>query len=283
MTRSSHPVGRFGARALGALAIACGCALASSSVRAQAPPAADACANGDPAARITACSDALKRPESTGGARIGALVNRAIAYDSTNQFELALSDVNAALAVDARSGLALRARAAISYRHGRTADAIRDLNSALTVQSDDLAAIRLRATVYAESGQIKNAVEDFSKVLDRAPGDLSARQGRGLALAAGGDHGRAIQDFTRVLEREPRARVARAARAFSLFRTKQFSRAITDWDQLLKEDPSQLALLYCRGAAKVLSGDESGRADMESVRQKKPDVAAAEANACAIG
>lgn len=283
MTRFSTPVGRHGARAIGAMAIACGFALANPSVRAQTRPAADACASGDAAARITACSDLLKRPESTGAARIGSLVNRAIAYDSTDQFDLALSDVNAALAIDARSGLALRARAAISYRHGRTADAIRDLNSALAIQPDDVPAIRLRGTVYAESGQIKSAVEDFSKVLDHAPSDLPARQSRGLALAAAGDHGRAIQDFTRVLEREPRARVARAARAFSLFRTKQFTRAIGDWDQLLKEDPSQLAYTYCRGAAKVLSGDETGRADMESVRQQKPDIAANEAKACPVG
>ena len=86
-----------------------------------------------------------------------------------------------------------------------------------------------------------------------------------------------------MLERDPRARVTRAARAYSLFTTRQFSRAILDWDQLLKDDPLQLSLQYCRGAAKVLSGDESGRADMESVRQQKPDVAAAQAKACPVG
>lgn len=246
-------------------------------------PSSDACANGEPEARIAACTDGLNQPTSTGAVRIGHLVNRALAYDSTEQNDLAVKDIADALAIDAKSPLALRARAAIDYRHGRTADALRDLNNVLATQPDDIAALRLRATVHAETGQIKSAVEDFSKVLDHVPGDLSARQGRGLALAAAGDNGRAIQDFTRVLEREPRARVARAARAFSFFRTRQFSRAIGDWDQLLKEDPSQLSLKYCRGAAKVLSGDETGRADMESVRQQKPDVAATEAKACPIG
>lgn len=290
MTRAFEQVRRDGVHALLAIALAAASVstLSTGSVRAQTqPPAqsagANSCASGEPAARITACSELLKRSDSTGAARIGALVNRALAYDSTDQVELALNDVNAALAIDARSALALRARSAVSYRHGRTADALRDLNSALAVQPDDVAALRLRATVYAETGQIKSAVEDFSKVLDHAPGDLSARQSRGLALAAAGDNSRAIQDFNRVLEREPRARVARAARAFSLFRTKQFGRAIGDWDQLLKEEPTQLAYTYCRGAAKVLSGDESGRADMESVRQKKPDVAANEAKACPVG
>jgi tetratricopeptide (TPR) repeat protein len=248
----------------------------------QAQPGTDPCGNGEPSARIAACTDLLNRPNLTGPARIAGLVNRAIAYDSSNQTELAVSDVNAALAIDARSGLALRARAAIAYRNGRTADAIRDLDSALAAQPDDLAALRLRGSANAASGRLGAAVEDFSKVLDRAPADLAARQGRGLALAAGGDHGRAIQDFTRVLERDPRARVSRAARAFSLFKTRQFTRAIGDWDQLLKDDPAQLAIVYCRGAARLLSGDESGRADMESVRQQKPDVAAAEARACPI-
>lgn len=264
-------------------AVVCAMFISSWTLLAQTPPAANACANGEPAARITACTDLLNRADSTGAPRIGHLVNRAMAYDSTDRFELALGDVNAALAIDPRSGLALRARAAINYRHGRTDDALRDLNTELNAQPDDVAAMRLRGTVYAETGQIKGAVEDFSKVLDRMPGDLFARQSRGLALAAAGDHNRAIQDFNRVLERDPRARVTRAARAYSLFTTRQFSRAILDWDQLLKDDPLQLSLQYCRGAAKVLSGDESGRADMESVRQQKPDVAAAQAKACPVG
>ena len=268
---------------VGALTLAVGACVVQGSTTtlvAQPAPAASVCARGEPAARIQACTELLNRADSTGAPRIGHLVNRAMAYDSTDRFELALGDVNAALAIDARSGLALRARAAIYYGHGRTEDALRDLNAELSAQPDDVAAMRLRGTVFAETGQIKGAVEDFSKVLDRVPSDLFARQARGLALAAAGDHNRAIQDFTRVLERDPRSRVARAARAYSLFTTRQFGRAITDWDQLLREDPSALSMLYCRGAAKVLSGDESGRADMEKVRQDKPDVAAAESRAC---
>jgi tetratricopeptide (TPR) repeat protein len=145
---------------------------------------------------------------------------------------------------------------------------------------DDPSPLRLRAQLYIEMGQTARAVEDFSKVLDRSPGDLSVRQARGLALAATGDHARAILDFNRVLERDPRMRVARAARAYSLFQTRQYRLAILDWDQLLRDDPKQMQILYCRGAAKVLSGDESGRADMDSVRQQKPEVAAAESAAC---
>jgi tetratricopeptide (TPR) repeat protein len=160
--------------------------------------------------------------------------------------------------------------------------AIRDLTRAKYDALKADATVLTGSSVYAESGQIARAVEDFSKVLDRMPADLAARQGRGLALAAAGDHARAIQDFTRVLQREPRARVARAARAFSLFSTRQYPRAIADWDALLKDDPSQLAVVYCRGAAKVLSGDDTGRADMSGVRQQKPDVAAAQAVVCAV-
>lgn len=263
--------------------VACTMAVSTLHPRAQTQAAANACAKGDPADRIAACTELLNQPGVTGAARIGHLLSRAVAYDSTDRFDLALGDVNAALAIDARSGLALRARAAIYHNHGRTADALRDLNTELGAQPDDVAALRLRGTVYAETGQMKVAVEDFSKVLDRLPSDVFARQARGLALAATGDHNRAIQDFNRVLERNPRTRVARAARAYSLFITRQFSRAIGDWDLLLADDASELSMFYCRGAAKVLSGDDSGRADMEKVQQQKPDVAAAQAKACPVG
>lgn len=248
----------------------------------QVPPAADACASGEPQARVGACTLLLNRTGLDTASTLAAYVNRGRAQDALDQVDAALKDYQSALDLDPTNAMALRARAVTLHSRGRSAEAIRDLTRALTSHPDDVPTLRVRGTVYAESGQIARAVEDFSKVLDRMPADLAARQGRGLALAAAGDHARAIQDFTRVLQREPRARVARAARAFSLFSTRQYPRAIADWDRLLKDDPSQLAVVYCRGAAKVLSGDDTGRADMSGVRQQKPDVAAAQAVVCAV-
>jgi hypothetical protein len=39
-------------------------------------------------------------------------------------------------------------------------------------------------------------------------------------------------------------------------------------------------MVYCRGAAKLHIGDDTGRSDMEAVRAQKPQVAAAESAAC---
>ncbi len=270
---------RFLSRALPTLALAASLPLVTHAAQ---QPSAEACASGDPQARIGACTLLLNRTGLDPASKLTALVNRGRAEDALDQIDAALKDYQAALDIDRTNAMALRSRAMTLHTRGRSAEALRDLTLALATHADDALTLRVRGTVYAESGQIARAVEDFSKVLDQMPGDLVAREGRGLALAAAGDHGRAIQDFTRVLQREPRARVARAARAFSLFRTRQFQRAVTDWDQLLKDDPSQPAVVYCRGAAKVLSGDDTGRADMDSVRQQQPEVAAAQAVVCAV-
>lgn len=240
----------------------------------------DACVTGDSQARVTACTQMLQRPNLDARTKVGAFVSRGDAHEALEEFDLALKDYQAALDIDANSGLALRSRAVARFRHAQNADALADLNRAIAIAPDDAAAFRIRGAVRAEMGDSARAIEDYSKALDTNPSDLSAREGRGLALASTGDHARAVQDFNRILERQPRARVARAARAFSLFQLKRYPLAIADWDQLLATDPGQLALVYCRGAAKVLSGDESGRTDMESVRQQKPEVAAAEAPAC---
>jgi tetratricopeptide (TPR) repeat protein len=261
-----------------ALLIACLVASAAN-IRAQQP--ADPCATGAPQARVNACTAMLARPTLERGARVVAFANRATAHDQLDQFELALADFQAALGLDAHSALALRARAAALHRHGRSADALKDLALAVQQHPDDLAALRLRGAVYADTGQFARAVEDFSKVLDREP-DLTVRQARGVALAAQGDHARAIGDFTRVLDRNPLARVARAARALSYFRTRQYEPAIADWTRLLEADPAQPAVVYCRAAAKVLLGDDTARAELEQVRQQRPDVAAAEATACPV-
>lgn len=241
----------------------------------------DPCLTGEAAARVSACTATIDRPNSSPAVKASAYAGRGIAHDTLGHLDLALKDFQAALDIDANSGFALRSRALVLYNHGQLADARTDLTRAVALHPDDVAALRIRGLVYADLGEMARATEDFSKVLDQQPGDLSAREGRGLALAALGEHGRAIQDFTRVLERDPRMRVARAARAFSLFRTRQYRQAIADWDQLLAADPSQLAVIYCRGAAKVLSGDAAGgQADIESVRRQKPEVAAAQAAAC---
>ncbi len=271
---------RFRARALPALALAFTMSLVADA--AQVRPSADACASGDPQARVGACTLLLNRTGLDPASKLTAYVNRGRAHDALDQVDAALKDYASALAVDPTNAMALRSRAMTLHSRGRSTEAVRDLTSALSSHADDLITLRVRGTVYAESGQIARAVEDFSKVLDQMPSDLVAREGRGLALAAGGDHGRAVQDFTRVLQREPRAHVARAARAYSLFSTGQYQRAVTDWDLLLNDNPSQLAVVYCRGAAKVLSGDNTGRADMDGVRQQKPDVAAVQARICSV-
>ena len=245
-------------------------------------PLLGVCANGDAQSRVTACSQLLGRTGLDSATKIAAYVNRGNAHDAADQFDLALKDYQSALDLDSNNWSALRSRAGSYYRHGQLADAAKDLSRAVTAMPDEVAPLRLRGQLYAEMGQTAHAIEDFSKVLDRNPGDLQARQGRGLALASTGDHARAILDFNRVLERDPRVRVTRAARAFSLFRTREYRLAILDWDQLLKDDPAQPQILYCRGAAKVLTGDETGRVDIDTVRQQRPDVAAAESAACPL-
>ena len=238
------------------------------------------CSNGEPRDRVIACSQLLLRSTIDAKTRVAALVSRGNAHDALEELDLALKDYQSALGIDANSVLALRSRGRARYRRGQNAEALADLNRAVAITPDDAASLRMRGALRADMGDTTHAIEDYSKVLDRDPGDLSSREGRGLALASTGDHARAVQDFNRILEREPRARVARAARAFSLFQLRRYALAIADWDQLLAADPAQLPLVYCRGAAKVLSGDESGRAEIESVRQQEPEVAAAQAAAC---
>ena len=257
--------------------------LATPALAVQSQPSStqrDPCATGDPHQRITACSQTILNAPANAKVRVGALVNRGHAHEALAELALALADYQAALEIDANSVAALRSRAALLYRRGQNDEALKDLTHAIAIVPDDLQSLRIRGAVRAEMGDTAHAIEDYSKILDVSPADLSAREGRALALAATGEHARAVQDFNRILERQPRARVARAARAFSLFQLRRYPLAIADWDQLLTAEPAELSLVYCRGAAKVLSGDESGRADMESVRQQKPDVAAAQAAAC---
>ena len=258
---------------------------ATAAVNAQVgQPLRDACAAGEPQGRITACTQILGRGGLDRTATIAAYVNRGNAYDALDQPDLAMKDFQAAVALDGDDGLALRSRAGALARRGRLQEAIADLSHEITLRPEDTIAIRARGTIQGELGLMKPAIEDFSKVLDREPGDLAARELRGLALASLGEHARAILDFNRILGRDPRSRVARAARAFSLFRTRQYRLAVVDWDQILARDPDQPAVLYCRGAAKLLGGDEAGgRADIASVQQQKPDVAAAQAAVCPPG
>lgn len=243
----------------------------------------DLCATGEPAARVAACTQQLGQRSLDTQARIRALVNRALAQEELEQAEAGLKDLQAAVDLDPTNALTLRTRAVVLHRLGRSADGLADLTRAITAHPDDLTLYKVRGNIYAETNQAGRAIEDFSKVLDVAPGDLQARQARALVLAAAGTHQRAVSDFNRILQREPRAKNVRAARAFSLFRMQQYRLAIQDWDVLLKDAPNQFPIIYCRGVAKMLSGDAAGKADVDAVRQQHPEVAAAAGKACPAG
>lgn len=222
------------------------------------------------------------------------LHSRGVALGRLGRHADALKDLDRALLLRPEYGIAYESRARTQLdlaldapperRAALLAGALTDADRAIGLLGQEAEArLRVdRGRIKFYMGRIADAVADFTRALEVEPDSLQALSFRGAAYADAGDLDRAIVDFTRLLRLEPGARVVRMARGFGYFQTQQFALALADFDRVLTDAPGDLAAVYCRGAARVRTGDTAGQADIDAVRARRPDVAEAQASVCAV-
>jgi tetratricopeptide (TPR) repeat protein len=220
--------------------------------------------------------------------------SRGIALNRLGRNADALKDLDRAILLRPDYGIAhetrsrtlvdLAATVAPDRRREALSSALADTNRAMQLlgPDDEGRLLVSRGRIHFFLGRTDAALADFTRALELEPDSLQALSLRGAVYADTGDLERAIIDFTRFLRQQPGTRVVRMARALGYFQTRQYALALADFDRVLAEAPGDLGAAYCRGAARVRTGDVSGRAEIDSIRTQHPDVADAQAAVCAI-
>ncbi|MFO0607930.1 MAG: tetratricopeptide repeat protein [Polyangiales bacterium] len=129
----------------------------------------------------------------------GFLRERARCLHAMGQYDRALADRTAVLALDPERAEAWTARALVHLARRDGASAERDLTEALRREPAAMDALRLRATLRAERGDLAGALGDLDVVLARGADDGAAWFERARVMRALGDARAAVDALRRAV------------------------------------------------------------------------------------
>ena len=115
----------------------------------------------------------------------------------------ALSDFQAAIALDPNCWAAIHNRGVTLAQQGQSAAALRDFNRVLELNPGLTVAYRNRAELLASIGRMGEAVRDYSRALDQTPDDAGLYRARGYAWQRLGDYDRALVDLNKSISLVP--------------------------------------------------------------------------------
>ncbi|MGB6935115.1 MAG: tetratricopeptide repeat protein [Xanthobacteraceae bacterium] len=183
---------------------------AQAQAQAQAPGVTNAgiCASTDddaypPQRRVEACSALIDTLADQPTALAAALVNRGTIYCYINKSQLALTDLDRAIALDPKNERAFRERSNTYRTVGRLDKALSDANEAVRLDPNDAQAFEKRGNVFTNNGQYDRAIADYDRAIALDPGFALAYNNRGAAYGKKGDLDCAIADYQQALRVNP--------------------------------------------------------------------------------
>jgi len=122
---------------------------------------------------------------------------------AAGRFEDAVAVFTRLIEHDAHDEESFSQRAIAYLQLERLAEALTDCNAALAIDTADVDALCVRGEILLEQGQVQDALADLNLAVATSPGDVDARVSRGRAWLALGKPRKAIVDFNEALGRDP--------------------------------------------------------------------------------
>ncbi len=122
------------------------------------------CFGDDNGRRIPACTELLETP-LTPGERSFAYAMRALAYSLMGDYDKAIPDYDAALAISPDFAVALNNRAWAYYKSGRPGDGWSDIKRALELNPASPHALDTRAHIRQAEGDAEGALADYDMAM----------------------------------------------------------------------------------------------------------------------
>jgi len=186
-----------------------------------------------------------------------AAVRRAQIYLIKRDIDRAIAEFDRAIAIDDKNSEAFRFRGNAWQMKNENEKAMADLDHAIALNPDDWIAYNLRAHQWWRQRNKENARKDFERAVEINPKFSDAIVQIGLIHLMDGDKDRAIDDFTRAIEANP-------GNAFA------YSKRADTWMQLgMTEDHIDRALADAEAAARLQPADSSKQMVVNSLRQTK--------------
>jgi tetratricopeptide (TPR) repeat protein len=207
-----------------------------------------------------------------GGEGAGALLRRAVAYDSLKDPKRALADLDLAVKEEPGSAAALAARAGIEARLDMKDAALADYTRALRLEPKNAEVLAARGSFYARADKPNLALDDFDKAIAADPAYAEAYNGRGALYAnALNDQEKALKDVLLAVELRPREPGYHYNMGVLRTRNRFYHKALESFDAALALKGPAARVLERRADAKFQLGDHVGAVrDIESALEKDP-------------
>jgi len=197
--------------------------------------------------------------------------NRGIMFTEAKQYDRALEDFNAAIALEP-SPLGYNNRGMVLKRIGRVREAIEDYARALSLDPGYHVAFNNRGLAFKDMGQSTLAVADFTAALAIRPDYAPAYTNRGLLFGELGELDLAIGDFTAAVTVNPFYSDAYISRGLSLERKGMADLAIADYNKAISLEPGNDTAYLNRGVAlERMEKYDLAAADYSRAIALKPD------------
>jgi tetratricopeptide (TPR) repeat protein len=239
----------------------------------------------------------------------GDFYKTAKAHAKAGKLDLAMVDLDRAIALDPAMGAAYYDRALLHFKKGDVDRAIADYTKTIELLPTFPPAYRERGTALIAKREFKRAIADFDAAIKLKADYADAFDERGYAYRMLKDFDRAIADYGRALEINPKLTVTlfrrcwvRAvanreldlaladcdaglkanakdkegyeSRCFVYFRKGDAAKALKDCEAALALDAKLPKTLYLRGLMKLRAGDrQGGDADIAAAKLSDPAVA----------
>jgi tetratricopeptide (TPR) repeat protein len=130
---------------------------------------------------------------------------------------------------------------------GQYQRAIEDFNAAMAIKPDHAEAIINRANVYVAIGQYGQALRDFNHALKLKPHFADNYYNRGILYLKMNRFDLAIDDFTMAIRIEPNMADAYNNRGVAFLVKRQYEKAFADFNQTLRINQNNAQAYYNRG------------------------------------
>jgi tetratricopeptide (TPR) repeat protein len=217
----------------------------------------DDCTAEDLDRRIAGCTRILQDQGEALRNRVGAFINRAIAYKAKGDLDRAIADYNEAIRLDPKYADAYYNRAIAYKAKGNLDRAIADYNEAVRLNPQDALAYNNRGIAYRAKGDLDRAIANYDEAIRLDPKDALAYNNRGIAYQAKGDFGRATADYDEAIQLDPRDALAHYNRGIAYKAEGDLDRAIADYDEAVRLNPKDALAYSYRGYAYQAKGDAS--------------------------
>jgi len=257
---------------------------------------------------IDYCTRAIKSGDLSDRSLGTAYYNRGRHYMAQGRYNLALSDIDETVRLDALRLEPDHLRAATFHLRGSIQTALRNYDSALADFDQSIKLYQRNAAPYVSRGNVwlakrdaDRALADFSDALkadvsdktaveagagsayarrprnfDRTSNDSAAHVGRGYAYLLKNDRAAALAAFDEAISVDPHNAAALKSRAGLHEQRADYAAAIADYSAALRENPRDAAGYYSRGRAWVTRGEyANGALDFDEAVRLEPRLHAA--------